>query len=74
MAARGNPYRRDRKRAGAETALGGLVSVFRDHRASFAEPRVFTDLVPQIETLAADLPGAHPFLRSQMKKLARQLG
>ncbi len=70
----GNPYREDRKRASAETALGGLVSAFRIHRATLGEPRVFTELVPKIETLAADLPGAHPFLRSQMKRLARQLG
>ncbi len=74
VAAGGNPYRDDRKRAGTATALGGLVSAFRAHRATLGEPRVFTELVPKIEALAAGLPGAHPFLRSQMKKLARQLG
>ncbi len=74
VAADGNPYRRDRKQASAETALGSLVVAWRHHRAAFGAPRVFTELAPKIEALAADLPGAHPFLRSQMKKLARQLG
>ncbi len=74
VAMEGNPYREDRKRGSAETALGDLVSTFRTHHGSFVEPRVFTDLVPEIEALAADLPGAHPFLRRHLKKLARELG
>ena len=73
VAANGNPYREDRKKAGVRTALGGLVNAFQAHRATFGEPHVFTDLVPRIEALAADLPGAHPFLRKHMKKLAREL-
>ncbi len=74
VAAGGNPYRDDRKRGGTTTALGDLVRAFQAERATLAEPRVFGDLVPGIEALASDLPGAHPFLRRYLRKLARQMG
>ncbi len=68
----GNPYKRDLKGQGRETALGDLVQSFATARG-LQHPDTLTDLAPRIELLADDLPGAHPLLRRQLKKLARRL-
>ena len=77
MAADGNPFRRDLQnrspRRRAETALGELVYEVAAARRSIVDREVFRSLVPQIEALADTLPGAHPFLRRSMKRLAREL-
>jgi hypothetical protein len=73
-AAGGNAYKADLKGGGRSTALGDLVATYRDHRGTFQHREVFTALRSRIEALAKDAPGAHPFLRRSMKKLARQLG
>jgi hypothetical protein len=69
----GNPYKDDFQTGGRRTALGDLVGTYLDHRAAFRHREVFTGLGRRIEALAEDLPGAHPFLRRSMKKLAGQL-
>ena len=55
------------------SALGELVYEVAAARRSIVDREVFRSLVPQIEALADTLPGAHPFLRRSMKRLAREL-
>jgi hypothetical protein len=69
----GNPYKDDSKRKTRRTALGDLVQTFLEQRSQMQRPDVFTGLSNKIEKLAKDLPGAHPFLRKYVKRLARQL-
>jgi hypothetical protein len=71
---RGNPYKRDLKRNATSTALGDLVRVARLEGAGAVRPEVFSGLGEEIEALAEDLPGTHPFLRKSMRKLARRVG
>jgi hypothetical protein len=70
---RGNPYKQDLKRNGSETALGELVQTYLRVRPARGSA-VFDGLDRDIEGLAEDLPGTHPFLRKYMKRLARKLG
>jgi hypothetical protein len=69
----GNPYKRDRKRQQAETALGDLVQTYRVERHGMASPQVFEGLSYEVVALADTLPGIHPFLRKSMRKLAGEL-
>jgi hypothetical protein len=69
----GNPYKDDSKRKTRRTALGDLVQTFLEQRDQMQRPDLFTGLSHSIEKLAKDLPGAHPFLRRYVKRLARQL-
>jgi hypothetical protein len=73
VAADGNPYKNDYKDRARGTALGDLVQTFLEQRSQMQRPDVFTGLGDKIERLAKDLPGAHPFLRKYVKRLARQL-
>jgi hypothetical protein len=70
---RGNPYKRDYRSWGGETALGALVVACRDERDRIARPEVFDGLGGEIESLARQLPGIHPFLRKYAKRLARRV-
>lgn len=70
---RGNPYKKDLKHNGSLTALGDLVRTARLEGGA-ACPEVFDGLGAEIEALARELPGAHPFLRKSMRKLARRVG
>jgi len=72
--ARGNPYKRDRKRNAEETALGRLVAAYRAERDSFANKEVFGNMRAMLLNMAKDLPGWHPFLRKQFRRLAKQIG
>ncbi|CAM2006182.1 hypothetical protein [Acanthopleuribacter pedis] len=74
IAARGNPYKKDRKDGSKRTALGDLVHTFNQHRRDLARPEVFTDMQPKLDALSRRLPGTHPFLRKQFRRLARELG
>lgn len=69
----GNPYKQDFESSGTKTALGELVRVTDGGRKSFASPQVFDGLGDDVAALCDDLPGAHPFLRKWMKKLAKRL-
>jgi hypothetical protein len=69
----GNPYKRDYKQAGTDTALGALVQAYLGERESISEPAVFDGMSDQILALCDTLPGVHPFLRKQMRRLAREL-
>jgi hypothetical protein len=71
--ASGNPYKRDYRSWGGATALGALVVACRDERSRMASPEVFDGLGREIETLARELPGIHPFLRKFVRKLARRI-
>jgi hypothetical protein len=71
--AKGNPYKDDYKGNTGTTALGDLVRTFLDHRDRMQRPELFTGLRPQIEHLVEQLPGAHPFLRKYMRRLAARL-
>jgi hypothetical protein len=75
-AARGkdNPYKQDLRQDGTTTALGDLVQTWRRERRRMRSPEVFDGLASEVEALAEVLPGAHPFLRRAMRKLARELG
>jgi len=70
----GNPYEADLKRNGSETALGDLVQTYLRHASAVRGSAVFAGLDDEIEELAEDLPGTHPFLRKYMKRLAKKLG
>jgi hypothetical protein len=70
----GNPYEDDFKTGGTETALGDLVQTYLRNRSGIRSSTVFAGLDDEIEALAEDLPGTHPFLRKSMKRLAKKLG
>jgi hypothetical protein len=70
---RGNPYKEDYRRGRAETALGALVAAYLAEPRRMTRPDVFDGLGGEIEVLARDLPGIHPFLRKYVKKLARRM-
>ncbi len=71
---RGNPYKRDLKgKTAGATALGDLVATYRRERRTLASPEVFAGLEGEVVALSRELPGAHPFLRKAMRKLARKL-
>lgn len=72
VAADGNPYKRDRRSGTAETELGRLVERVRS-AGPLRDPRVVRDLVPRLEALSDDLPGAHPLLRRHFRRLLREL-
>ncbi len=71
---RGNPYKTDRTKGTTRTALGDLVQTYRRERRSLVNPDVFEDLQIEILELSSELPGTHPFLRKNLRKLARELG
>jgi hypothetical protein len=71
---RGNPYKKDYKSRGTRTALGDLVQTYSRERSGISNEAVFEGLDAEIEALAEELPGVHPFLRKYMKRLARKLG
>jgi hypothetical protein len=71
--ASGNPYKQDYRSWGGATALGALVIACRDERDLMARPEVFDGLGGEIESMARELPGIHPFLRKYVKKLARRI-
>ena len=70
----GNPYKKDYKGKGTRTALGDLVQTYQRVRPVVSNGTVFEGLDTEIEALAEELPGTHPFLRKYMKRLARKLG
>lgn len=74
VAARGNPYKTDHREGSRNTALGDLVHTFNQQRRLLARPEIFTEMQPKLEALARQLPGTHPFLRKQFRRLARELG
>ncbi|MDJ0837277.1 MAG: hypothetical protein QNK37_12225 [Acidobacteriota bacterium] len=71
--ARGNPYKKDRKNKDTQTALGQLVVAYRAEQGSFANDEVFNGIRRMMLNMAKDLPGMHPFLRKQFKKLAQEI-
>jgi hypothetical protein len=71
---RGNPYKIDYRRGEATTALGDLVLTYRRERNGLRSPEVFDGLDRDVLRLARELPGAHPFLRKYVRRLARRLG
>lgn len=71
--ASGNPYKRDYRLRRGETALGELVDTWAREQARVTRPEVFAGLGSEIEMLAGELPGVHPFLRKYMRRLARRL-
>jgi hypothetical protein len=70
---KGNPYKLDFKNGGTSTALGALVQAYLGERETIREPEVFDGMSQQILALSDTLPGAHPFLRKQMRRLAGEL-
>ncbi len=68
----GNPYKRDYDAEGTETVLGQLVRIRKAGR-TYASPQVFDGMDKDVDALAEELPGSHPFLRKWMRKLATQL-
>ena len=70
---RGNPYKDDFKRNRTETALGDLVQAYRAERDRIQRPEVFAGMSDDIVSLAGVLPGAHPFLRKYVRRLAGEL-
>jgi len=71
---RGNPYKKDYKGKGTRTALGDLVQTYQRERPGVSNGAVFDGLDSEIEAMAEELPGVHPYLRKYMKRLARKLG
>lgn len=70
----GNPYKHDYKKRDGTTALGELVRTYRREQDRIRSPEVFTRLGGEIEEMAGELPGLHPFLRKYLRRLARELG
>ncbi len=70
----GNPYKHDYEQRDGTTALGGLVRAYQKERARMSHREVFERLGAEIESMAGDLPGPHPFLRKYLLRLARRLG
>jgi hypothetical protein len=70
---RGNPYKKDFKLGRSDTALGALVATYLAEQRRMARPDVFAGLGGEIESLARELPGIHPFLRKYLKRLARRM-
>lgn len=71
--ARGNPYKADFRHGSRRTALGDLAQTYLAEKAGFTRPEVFDGLGTDVALLARELPGAHPFLRKYVRKLAREL-
>ncbi len=69
----GNPYKRDFKRDEARTALGDLVQSYRAEQNRMQRYDVFEGMGREVRTLAANLPGVHPFLRKYVRRLASRL-
>jgi len=74
VSGKGNPYKDDRRRGTASTALGELVQTYERERGSLLRPEVFETLQPGIIELSDELPGTHPLLRKHMRRLAKDLG
>ena len=70
---RGNPYKDDLKTRGTRTALGDLVQAYLAEKHRITQPEVFHGLESEIGALSQALPGVHPRLRKQMRKLAAPL-
>jgi hypothetical protein len=70
---RGNPYKKDFKLRRGDTALGALVATYVAEQHGMTRPEVFAGLGGEIELLALELPGIHPFLRKYVKRLARRM-
>jgi hypothetical protein len=70
---RGNPYKKDFRNGGTRTALGDLVQTCREEYDTARRPEVFEGLSGEILALADLLPGAHPFLRKYVRRLAAEL-
>lgn len=70
---RKNPYKRDFRSKGDETALGELVLRTAELRGARVRQDVLGDLGDDLAALSGDLPGAHPFLRKWFRKLAARI-
>ena len=70
---RKNPYKRDFRGKGDETALGELVLRTAELRGARVRQEVLVDLGDDLNALSRDLPGAHPFLRKWFRKLAARI-
>jgi hypothetical protein len=68
----GNPYKRDYREETGETALGDLVRTLEDERA-LRDADVFDGMSGEVLALSRTLPGAHPFLRKYVRRLAAEL-
>ncbi len=73
VATDGNPYKDDARETGARTQLGRLVQAYRSGRNTMAHPEVLADMREDLLALGERLPGTHPFLRKQYRRLAEQL-
>ncbi len=71
--ARGNPYKRDYRSGGDNTALGQLVQLSTGYGKRSATADLLDGLSVDVLTLARELPGPHPLLRKYVKRLARRL-
>jgi hypothetical protein len=71
--AAGNPYKDDLAGGSTSTALGELVVTYRRQRASLRYPEVFAGLASELDVMADQLPGSHPFLRKWFRRLASEL-
>ncbi len=69
----GNPYKRDFKRDEARTALGDLVQSYHAEQNRMQRYDVFDGMGEEIQTLASNWPGVHPFLRKYARRLAARL-
>ena len=69
--ARGNPYKRDFKGRGTQTALGDLVQLAA--MTGTAGDPLLVGLEDDVMRLARDLPGPHPLLRKYVRRLAKRL-
>ena len=69
----GNPYRFDYRHRAATTALGDLVLTCAALDPASRSHGMFAGLADEVLELSAGLPGTHPFLRSWVRKLAREL-
>jgi hypothetical protein len=69
----GNPYRFDHRHGAATTALGDLVLTCAALDPVSRSHEIFAGLSDEVLELSVGLPGTHPFLRSWVRKLAREL-
>ena len=69
----GNPYKFDFRNGATTTALGDLVRTYQRQLPDTRQHQIFAGLSQDVLILSNRLPGIHPFLRSYVRKLAREL-
>ena len=68
---RGNPYKYDYKKGATSTELGRLVQLAGERE--LRKSPILAGLESDVLTMCRDLPGMHPFMRKNVRKLAKRL-